>query len=128
MNNPRGECTLQLGNDQYRLSFSINSICDLERVTGKTVVEISNLLSQPEKLSLSFVRAFLWSGLQKYHPSSIEYSGELIEQHGLGVVMDKLLEAFAEAFPTMDNSRPTQGRKPAAGNGTNSLSTGSSVV
>lgn len=129
MDNIKGDYLLQLGREEWRISYSINSICDLEKATGLTVVEISKQLQNSDKISLSFVRAFLWSGLRKHHSITLEECGELIQKYGLQIVMDQLVLGFSSAFPDADpNANPTMERKRQDGNGTSSLSTGSNAV
>lgn len=130
MNKHRGEFLLKLGKDEYKVCYSINALCSLEEITKKTVIEIGEILSHPEKLSLNFARAFLWAGLQKYHPmTTIEGAGDLLEEHGMEMVVTKLVEGFATAFPQSNNSdRPMMEGNQSGGNGKDSSSIGSNVV
>jgi hypothetical protein len=125
MNRHRGTYDLNLGDEVYTICYSINSICDLEEALGengrpRSVTKIAEDLNDPDKLSLRFVRAFLWSGLRKHHDMSIEACGDLIEKYGLPVVLEQLVTGFVGAFPVGDGRPRTAERTSPAGNGLNS--------
>lgn len=130
MNKHRGEFLLELDKVEYKLCYSINAICALEGITNKTVIEIGKILADPDNLSLTFARAFLWAGLQKYHSAiTIQGAGDILEEHGAEKVIEKMVEGFATAFPsTSNNDHPTKERSPVGGNGTGSSLTGSNAV
>lgn len=121
MANPnRGEVALEVagaGPDQparrYVLVFSINAMCEVEYVLGKSTDQI--LLDLAASPPFHVVRALLWGALRERHPEmNLKAVGELMEAiGGPGVALDKVGEGLIAAFPDAaaegDKPRPRKG-------------------
>src|SRR5690349_6880771 len=102
MSNPhKGEVELEAGGETYTLRFSIDDICAVEEKTGKGFVALASAMSDPERMTVSGIRALLWGALRSSHPKvTLLDAGVLITKAG-GVVaiVPKLAEALERAFP-----------------------------
>jgi len=121
MANPhKGEVELKAGDSTYILRYSIDAICSLEDRLDKGFPAIVAEMSSPATMRLSAVREVLLAGLQEHRPDiTVKQAGELIILAGGAlVVLGKVNEAFAAAFPepeASDNKSPRQranGRQP----------------
>lgn len=99
MANPhRGEVALICGATTYRLTFTIDALCQLEDRLDLSIVQISERMQQGTP-RLSLMRALLWAGLQTHHaPINEVQAGELIGQIGMVNLMGAVLEAMNRAF------------------------------
>lgn len=103
MTNPhKGEVVLKVGDESFILRFSIDAICHFEASTGKSLsILATELAAKPDEMSMTTIRHLLHAGLIDNHPDmSLKQAGELIlSAGGMTVVMLKVFEAFAFAFP-----------------------------
>lgn len=101
MANPyRGVVELQAGGETYRLSFSVNALCELEEQLDKPVAEIIASIQNPEQLRISSVRALIWAALRDHHDQlTIKDAGQITTDAGFQVAVAKVGEAIRLAFP-----------------------------
>lgn len=101
MANPhKGEVSLEAGDITYKLSFSINAICELEEKLDMAFPAIAAALNDPEKINGRFIRTLIWASLLDHHDGVDEKTAGAITQHvPVGMVMEKIGEAFTLAFP-----------------------------
>jgi hypothetical protein len=117
-NKLKGDVTIKAGDKEYILRLDFNALCTLEEKTGKGFVAISEQLSKAETMSMVMVRACLWAGLQKHHPTmTVEEAGDLVVALGglagaVGAINSSMTAAFGE--PEKDANPP----KPEAKTGT----------
>lgn len=101
MPNPhKGDVAIKAGGAEYTFRFSIDALCQLEEHTGKTFMEIANVL-QSGNVSMSLTRSLVWAGLREHHPKvSVKEAGDLIIQAGgIAGIMPTIAEALAAGFP-----------------------------
>jgi hypothetical protein len=108
MANPmRGEIPFEADGASYRLSFSVNALCELEDHLSQGITQIIAMLQDPDKLRLSQVRAVFWAGLRDHHNDvDLGAAGDLMTAMGNVVAIDLIGKAFALSFPS---SGPTDG-------------------
>lgn len=107
MANPnRGEVALKVGDLEYKLSFSVNAICELENAMDKPMSEI--VASMNEAMRMSTLRTVVWAGLQDHHEgTTLKEAGKIASDAGIAAISDAIGEAFALAFPEADgNANP----------------------
>lgn len=105
MANPHlGEVPLVAGDETYKVSLSLNAMCELEDAFGKPLLEVIGDLeaaqADPTKLRLSTVRTLVWGALQDHHPDvDVKQAGIIAGHAGLPVVMEAIVTAIHLAFP-----------------------------
>lgn len=101
MANPnRGVVEIDIEERSYKLSFSVNALCELEDKLDRPVPEIAASLEDPARVRMSTVRALVWAGLRDHHEdTTIEQAGDLVTAAGIPAVMEAIGRAFALAFP-----------------------------
>ena len=101
MANPhKGELEFDVGNRPYKLSFSINALCELESLLGDGVTQIAMLMTDPSKLKLTTMRALFWSGLRDHHGDiTIAQAGDLMDRIGLVKVSELVTKALTLSMP-----------------------------
>lgn len=101
MANPnRGEVALLVGDREYKLSFSINAICELEEALDMPVSKVGDILNDPDRIRMSAIRTVVWAALQDHHEGvSAKEAGQIATDAGIPVVMEAIGKAFALAFP-----------------------------
>lgn len=101
MANPhRGEVTLKVGDLDYKLSFSINAICELEDALDMPVAKIAERLQDQENMRMSMVRTVIWAGLRDHHEElTLKEAGMIASEAGVREAMEAIGAAFAQAFP-----------------------------
>lgn len=113
MANPHlGEVPLTVDGEVYKISFSLNAMCELEDAFGQpllaVIADLQEAQADPRKLRVSVLRTLVWGALQDHHPDIDEKAaGRLAGRAGLPNVMAAILEAIQLAFP---QSKP--GAKP----------------
>lgn len=118
MANPhKGEVELKAGDETYILRYSIDAICSLEDRLDKGFPVIAIEMSSAATMRLTVVREVLLAGLQEHHPDiTLKQAGELIvTAGGAMVVMGKVNQAFAAAFPDTEASEKKSPRQRANG-------------
>lgn len=127
MGNPhKGEVTFEAGGATYTMRLSVDALCSLEEITGKSIMVLAEELSDPERMTLSRVRQVMAASLREHHPDlSLQDAGELIiAAGGLTAMVGKIGEAFAAAFPEgQAGSGRGRPQKPGRRNGTGPAST-----
>lgn len=124
MANPhRGEVAFKAGDAEYKLSFSINALCELEDALGEGVNAVAAQLSDPASVRIKTVRAVLWAGLLDNHSGlSLDDAGRIMSDAGVPATMQAIGRAFAAAFPEPKGEAKANGsRPPKAGNGSRSV-------
>lgn len=67
---------LQIADEMYDLEYTVNAICDLEELSGKSLGEV---LSSGQ---YSSVRSLLWCGLITKQPqTTVEKAGEILQAY-----------------------------------------------
>lgn len=114
----RGEVALKVGDKEYTLRFSANALCDLESVLKMPILEVTKILDDPSKLSMTMVRAMMWAGLKEKQPRiTIEQAGDIVQELSLMAAFAEIGNAFKIAFPTPDHSGPQELDSQASGTG-----------
>jgi hypothetical protein len=68
--------SLQIGNKTYKIEYDINSACDIEDVTGVSIIRLASI-------SAKSARAYLWGGLRIHYPDlTLTDAGKLLSEHG----------------------------------------------
>lgn len=122
MANPhKGEVELKVGEVVYQLRFSIDAICHLEEATGLGFAMLVVKMSNPATMSLTLVRQVLHASLREHHPEiDLVGAGKLIvPAGGVLLIMKKVDEAFALAFPEIKGPTkdPQKGPRQRGGTG-----------
>jgi hypothetical protein len=105
MANPHlGEVPLVAGDETYKVSLSLNAMCELEDAFERPLLEVIGDLqaaqTDPKKLRLGTVRMLVWGALQDHHPDiDIKQAGIIAGLAGLPTVMDAIVKAIHLAFP-----------------------------
>lgn len=101
MSNPhRGEVALPVGDREYKLSFSINAICELEDALNMPVAKIADGLNDAGNVRMSMVRTVVWAALRDHHDDvTIKDAGQIATDAGIPAVMEAIGQAFTLAFP-----------------------------
>lgn len=116
MANPnRGEVALPVGDREYRLSFSINAICELEEALNMPVSKIADGMNDAGSIRMSMIRTVVWAALQDHHDGvSVKEAGQIASEAGIPAVMEAIGKAFALAFPEAeDKANPRKAAKRA---------------
>lgn len=83
---------LEIGGNMYELEYTVNSVCDLEEITGKGLYEILSVSG------LSSIRALLWSGLIENLPGlTIKKAGALTQEYLKQGKLEDLVTKIGEA-------------------------------
>lgn len=98
-NAERGEVVLAVGDERYTLRMSINAVAEIEDLTDKGINELVAMVRDPANFRISTWRVLLWGALREFHPCSIEEAGEIMGRAGVDLIVAKLGEAMAAAFP-----------------------------
>ena len=117
MANPfRGAVELKAGEQTYRLSYSINALCELEDAAGEPIAKLANSLNDPENVRLTTVRNLIWAGLLDHHEVTLKDAGEIATEAGIPAAMEAVGKALSLAFPEQpDASEKPRPRKAANG-------------
>lgn len=85
----------------YALRYTVNRLCDLEKLSGRTIAEWGRKLASEEGPSLSDLRKVFAAGLQPQ--VSIDEAGEILSQmmdeNGARATVSFVIHAYAAAFP-----------------------------
>lgn len=87
---------IEIGDKMFELEYSINGICDLEEITGKSLGDILSVEG------FSSVRSLLWCGLADNTPGlTMKQAGALLQEYiktnSLEEIANKIGEAVAQA-------------------------------
>lgn len=117
-NSKRGQVDLKAGEAVYRLSFSINALCELEDETGKSVNELVAEMNVPNP-RLSMIRMLLWGALRDHHEAvTLRQAGEIAGDAGMQATGEAVGKAFELAFPVAKEEpgpRPQKAGKGGSG-------------
>jgi hypothetical protein len=84
---------LQLGDNMYELKYTVNSLCELEEVTGKNLSDIIALNG------FSSVRALLWCGLCETVPGlTMKQAGLLLQEYTQTSSLEELVNILGGAI------------------------------
>jgi hypothetical protein len=116
MSNTKGEVIIEADGKNYTLKFSVNALCLLEAETGKGFPKLAGELSDPDKVTLTLMRQLVWAGLQEHHRDvTIQLAGDLIVgAGGMTVIMQKISQAIAAAFPEPETAPAGNASRPLA--------------
>lgn len=83
---------LEISGTMFDLNYTVNSVCDLEEITGKGIGDILAVNG------FSSVRALLWCGLIEGMPGlTIKKAGNILEEYVKGNSLEQLAKALGEA-------------------------------
>lgn len=101
MANPhRGEVAISVGDREYKLSFSVNAICELEDALDMPVSKIADSLNDAAGVRMSMVRTVVWAALRDHHEEvTVKEAGQIATDAGIPAVMEAIGRAFTLAFP-----------------------------
>lgn len=122
-NKIKGEASFTIGGTEYTICFNNDALIQLEDKLDRGIVAITSEMqrwsAEPERLRLKWVRALLWAGLRKHHPTmTVEQTSELIDQSNGAEMMNVIGDAMQKAFADTES----KGARPM--NGTSSTGTG----
>lgn len=90
---------------QHVLRFSTNAIIEIEQALDKTVLEVSQMLSDINSLRMGTVRTIFWAGLRDRRVGiSLSEAGEIMNDVGFGRALELIGQGFTAAFPTASDS------------------------
>lgn len=85
---------LQIGENLYELEYTINSICDLEEITGKMLGDVMLGGGGYKK-----IRLLLWCGLLEHNPKmTIKTVGTLMQEYLKDKDLGDLIAVIGEAI------------------------------
>lgn len=105
MANPhKGEVDLDIDGATYKVSLSLNAMCELEDAFGRPLLAVISDLqaaqADPTKMRISTIRTLVWGALQDHHHDvDIKEAGRLAGRAGLAAIMGAVQEAVFLAFP-----------------------------
>lgn len=104
MANPhRGEVALKVGDLEYKLSFSINAICELEDALDMPVAQVAERMKDAGNLRMSLVRTVVWAALGDHQEGiTAKEAGRIVTEAGIPAVMEAIGKAFSLAFPEVE--------------------------
>lgn len=84
---------LEIGDKIYELEYTVNSVCDLEELTGKNLGDVLSAAG------MSSVRALLWCGLIENSPNlTMKQAGAILQEYIETKAMEELVEALGNAI------------------------------
>lgn len=103
-NAERGEVDLVAGGKIYTLRLSINAVAEVENYMfgddpDKGINDLVAMIKNPKGFKIGVWRTLLWGALREFHGCSMEQAGEIMGEAGVNVVVEKIGEAMAAAFP-----------------------------
>ena len=107
MNLLKGEVPLKVGNKEYKLKFTTNSLCELEDRLDKGVSEII-LSASKNILPINQVRCLLYCACLQYHKeeiTSLEAAGHLIDVAGFRETWAAVVNAIAACLPDKEEAQ-----------------------
>lgn len=120
-NRERGEVAFKVNGTEHVLRFGINQLCDLEDALDMPVMAIVETMQDESKVRLGTARKMLQIGLSGHTALTELEAGDLIQDAGLLVTMEKIGEAVMLAFPEAEaDENPTKGPATPNGSGSNS--------
>lgn len=115
---PRGQVTLVVGQNQYRLQYDWNAVADFEQELGEPYLPLFQRMFDGQ-FGARELRAFLWAGLREHHPDiTLRQAGTMLDAAGFGEVLNIVLPVLSSVFSTRERS--SGNGRAAAGAGTRS--------
>lgn len=118
MANPhKGEVPLDIDGETYKISLSLNAMCELEDAFERPLIAVISDLEKaqedPTKLRVTTVRTLVWGALQDHHPEiDLKQAGILAGRAGLATILAAILQAIQLAFPqAKPGAKPANPRK-----------------
>lgn len=97
-NRERGEVSFSALGKDWKVKLGTNAMCEIEDETGKSIIEIGQLLGDQKTATLKLVRVVLWGGLQEYHEGTdLKQVGALIDEIGMAKAGQLIGNAFTAA-------------------------------
>ena len=97
-NKHRGEIAVDLNGEPVKLRLTVNSICELEELDGRSITEILEAVSQPN-VKMLLLRKFFWALMLDDNPdATLEDAGKIVTALQ-GRHTEILADAVAMAFP-----------------------------
>ncbi|MFC0246791.1 GTA-gp10 family protein [Falsochrobactrum ovis] len=114
-NHYRGSVALQVGDQAYTLSFSVNALCELEDLLNLPVAKIAATMNDAEDVRISTVRALVWGALRDHHSEiDLKGAGDIASTAGIPACMEAIGQAFRLAFPQEEAKGTARPRKAKA--------------
>ena len=103
-NAEKGEIALVVADKVYTLRLSINAVAEVETYMfgddpDKGINDLVAMIKNPKGFKIGVWRTLLWGALREFHGCSMEQAGEIMGEAGVNVVVEKIGEAMAAAFP-----------------------------
>lgn len=112
-NAQRGEVSFEALGQSWTMKLGTNAMCELEDRTGKTIVEIGDMLDNEKSFSMGLLRDIFMCALLDHHEDvSKKEAGRIIDDLGMKVAVDKVRDSFLKALPEAE--APTKGNRKAA--------------
>lgn len=109
MATPDGTVSFEAQGKSRTLRFTVNALCLLEDKTEKTTLEIATELQFNPHITT--IRAMFWAACGD-HGLTLAQIGDMIDDMGLPVAIEKAREAFTAAFPDKDDSEKAGDARP----------------
>lgn len=94
----RGEVSFKAKGQEWKVKLGTNAMCEIEDATGKSIIEIGELLGNQKTATLKLVRDVLWGGLQEFHAGiDLKKVGTLIDDIGMAAAGQLIGQAFTAA-------------------------------
>lgn len=96
----RGEASVEIAGETYRLVFDVSAFIFAQQATGKSVMEMVGAFGEsPDDLII--LRMLFWAGLQRHHSFTVSEVEDLLSDAGLAKARAVVSEALAAAFGTV---------------------------
>lgn len=113
----KGEVTIDLGDENYTLVYSVNAIIALEEKTGLPITRIGDFLGG-EAFSFANARTFFWAGLIEHQPDLSERdAGDIMSELGVEQALTLATDSLKASLPSEDGKASARPRKAPGGTG-----------
>lgn len=100
----RGETSVEIAGQSYRLVFDVSAFIFAQQATGKGMEALVDSFTNAAD-DLLILRALFWAGLQRHHARSIGEVDDLMSDAGLAKTRAAVSSALAAAFGTVKEGR-----------------------
>lgn len=105
-NQQRGEVSFEASGKTWTMRVGTEAMCQIEDLTGKSIVEIGKLLSDEKTATVTLLRTVFCGALQEHHEGiTLRECSKLMDDVGVDVIGQKIGKAFAAAFPKAKEGR-----------------------
>jgi hypothetical protein len=112
MNKHKGETPLTVGNKEYILKFTTNSLCELEDALKMSIPEMMEKMAAG--MGFRDLRKILWAACLEHHSEvTFHEAGKMIDQVGFKQCLDSVTKALNAGFPDGKDSEEKKIVNPA---------------